>query len=294
MKRIQLFIVGLLFSAMAFSQNDSIILVTAKWDTTVIYNGILLRQAALNNYFSSNQYITCVEVSPKSPVKLAFSYAEDLEYTSKMAKESNAIVAFNGSFFDMKYHNPICFLRIDGKDIGENTNKNTPYRKYYQYGTLALDNDNKPIIMHTDSLRIWEKGLPYSNIMTAGPLLILNGEEQPMRNDRTFVTYNHNRTAIGIKEDGTILLITVDGRHKKAKGMSLTQLIKTLKWLGCKNALNLDGGGSTTCYIKDMGVINYPSDNNVFDHKGERKVSNAILLIPTENKRQLLKIPHSD
>lgn len=259
--------------------SDSTMLVNAVWQTDTIANGVVFKQTALKDYFSSNQYISCIEVAPNSAAKLAFAYNKDLDYTSQMAKKQGAIAAINGSFFDMQYFNPICYLRIDGENVGENTNKNTPYRKYYQYGTLVLDDNGMPKILKTDSLRVWENSLPYQNIMTAGPLLIQSGKEQPMRDDRTFVTHRHNRTAIGIKPDGTVLMITVDGRHAKAQGMTLVQLIKTLKWLGCVDALNMDGGGSTTCYIKGRGVVNYPSDNNAFDHKGERKVSNAILLM---------------
>jgi exopolysaccharide biosynthesis protein len=52
-----------------------------------------------------------------------------------------------------------------------------------------------------------------------------------------------------------------------------------MRWLGCTEAINLDGGGSSTMYIKDNGVVNYPSDNNRHDHEGQRPVSNAILLL---------------
>lgn len=52
-----------------------------------------------------------------------------------------------------------------------------------------------------------------------------------------------------------------------------------MRWLGCTEAINLDGGGSSTMYIKEFGVVNYPSDNGLHDHEGERPVSNAILLL---------------
>ena len=66
--------------------------------------------------------------------------------------------------------------------------------------------------------------------------------------------------------------------------MSLDELIATLRWLGCTDALNLDGGGSSTLYLKDYpngGIINHPTDNGLFDHKGERAVSNSILVVKT-------------
>jgi exopolysaccharide biosynthesis protein len=52
--------------------------------------------------------------------------------------------------------------------------------------------------------------------------------------------------------------------------------------LGCKDAINLDGGGSTTMYIKGQpfdGVVNYPCDNKQFDHYGERSVSNVVMIL---------------
>lgn len=61
--------------------------------------------------------------------------------------------------------------------------------------------------------------------------------------------------------------------------MNLHELSNILRWLGAKEAMNLDGGGSSTLYIKgatENGVVNYPSDNKLFDHEGERAVANII------------------
>ena len=77
-------------------------------------------------------------------------------------------------------------------------------------------------------------------------------------------------------------MITIDGRHRKAKGMSLIEVQDFLISLGCSDAINLDGGGSTTMWIKsdkNNAVVNCPSDNGKFDAEGERKVANAILLV---------------
>src|SRR5699024_10256747 len=62
----------------------------------------------------------------------------------------------------------------------------------------------------------------------------------------------------------------------KAQGMSLPELTKILKWSEAVDAMNFDGGGSTTLFTEKEGVVNYPSDNANFDHKGERKVANII------------------
>jgi exopolysaccharide biosynthesis protein len=54
-----------------------------------------------------------------------------------------------------------------------------------------------------------------------------------------------------------------------------------MRWLHATDAINLGGGGSTTLWINnynDSGVVNFPTDNKKWDHEGERKVANVVLL----------------
>jgi exopolysaccharide biosynthesis protein len=83
----------------------------------------------------------------------------------------------------------------------------------------------------------------------------------------------HPRTAIGIKPDGTWILVVVDGRQPNLSiGMTLQEMARFMSSLGCHEALNLDGGGSTTMVLHGE-IANSPSDGK------ERPVSDAILLI---------------
>jgi hypothetical protein len=95
-----------------------------------------------------------------------------------------------------------------------------------------------------------------------------------------FATSRHPRTAAGMSRDGSrVLLVTVDGRQVPySDGMTLDELAALMHALGAHNALNLDGGGSTTMVIADgdstFRVANRPSDRN-----GERAVGNAVGLV---------------
>ncbi|OYN88597.1 phosphodiester glycosidase family protein [Parenemella sanctibonifatiensis] len=86
------------------------------------------------------------------------------------------------------------------------------------------------------------------------------------------------RTAVGISRDGTRLyIVTVDGRRADANGMTVQELARLMRDLGAWNALNLDGGGSTTMVGRPAGsedpvVLNQPSDG------GQRVVSNALVI----------------
>ncbi len=265
--------------------NDSLRVVNAEWSIDTLEGFYLKRyHFGEGSLFCSAQNLCLIEIPAKSHRRLAFSYDTLLTEVSALAGRNNAYAAINGTFFDMDLGNPICYLRIDGNSVGENTpgKNDSVNRKYYQYASIAL-RSGRPALVVPDSNRLWEEGLKDSNIMTSGPMLLIDGMPTPMRDDRTFVTNRHNRTALGMKADGTTILLVADGRFKhKAEGLSLTELQRVMRWLGCIDAINLDGGGSTTMYVHDKphdGVVNYPSDNRTFDHEGQRPVSNAILVL---------------
>ncbi len=262
---------------------DSLRVATAQWRVDSLEGFTVKRyQFATGSLFCSAQYLSIIEIPEGSPRRLALAFDSTLTPTSELATRQEAWAAVNGSYFDMEHGHPVCHLRIDGIQRGENTaaGDTAVNRKYYQYATLLL-RKGKPRLEIPDSNRLWEEHLPDSNIMTAGPMLLRGGKTVEQRGDRTFVTRRHNRTALGIKHDGTVLLLVADGRHKgKAEGLTLEELTLVLRWLGCAEAINLDGGGSSTLYVRDCGgVLNHPSDNGRYDCRGERPVSNAILLL---------------
>ena len=114
------------------------------------------------------------------------------------------------------------------------------------------------------------------DIVGGVPQLIKNGRiditwEQE-KTTKAFVETRHPRTAVAKLKDGKFLMITVDGRSESSGGIGLQDLAEYLLSLGAVDAMNLDGGGSTTMFL-DGKVVNHPSDK-----EGERKVSDAILV----------------
>jgi hypothetical protein len=88
-----------------------------------------------------------------------------------------------------------------------------------------------------------------------------------------FATERHPRTVIGASVDGSLWLITVDGRNKAISlGMNFAELQGLARRVGLVDALNLDGGGSTTMVVRGA-IVNHPSDA-----AGPRKVSDAIVV----------------
>ena len=88
-----------------------------------------------------------------------------------------------------------------------------------------------------------------------------------------------DRTAVGVGTEGQVMMVTVDGRTAAGDGMTTTELAELMRDLGASEAMNLDGGGSTTmsisdCWIND--VVNHPSDNGSADHNGARTVGSGL------------------
>jgi len=79
------------------------------------------------------------------------------------------------------------------------------------------------------------------------------------------------RTAIGYTKDNELVLVAVDGREGSSVGLTLSELAGFMKSLGCTNAINLDGGGSTVMYVNGM-IVNHPQQT------GGIALSNALVI----------------
>lgn len=126
------------------------------------------------------------------------------------------------------------------------------------------------------------------------PVLLRNGKRWFAESTRTFVRARHPRTLVGWNDKGDVWLVTVDGRQPgTSAGFSLGEAAKFMRELGATEAINLDGGGSTTFVVRGR-VANLPSDRVVRMNghdvivksaRGsarhvERPVANALVLVP--------------
>jgi exopolysaccharide biosynthesis protein len=104
----------------------------------------------------------------------------------------------------------------------------------------------------------------------------MNVAESEAKSEETipgFAEHRHPRTSIGISKDGTVVILAVvDGRTRKSAGVSLPELANLMIGFGAYDAINMDGGGSSTMAIEGK-VVNAPSDA-----AGERPVSDALVV----------------
>nr|WP_283106399.1 phosphodiester glycosidase family protein [Shewanella submarina] len=120
------------------------------------------------------------------------------------------------------------------------------------------------------------------NVLSSGPTLIRQGignqyeAEQgwPEAHLTSWIDGMHPRSTIAQTQNGTIILMVIDGRQPGySTGISITDLRALLLTLSVWNAINLDGGGSSTLWLNNK-VINRPSSGK------PRAIANAILVMP--------------
>ncbi len=252
------------------------------WVVEKLGDGIYWKSYLGDDLFDAKLSINVIQIDPEaSRASLKIAYREgELIKTSDFATEYNALAAINGSFFHAEPGGSVVFLKVDGKNIVEGAVNRNPYT---ENGAIGWCKSGAPVILPKPEDG-W-LGTNLENVLSSGPLLLYNGELREFRDD-PFNQNRHPRTAVAITEENNLLLVTVDGRSFQSYGMTIPELTAFLKSLGAVDALNLDGGGSTSMWIESMktdGIVNYPSDNFEFDHEGERGVSNALLLLNNKN-----------
>lgn len=128
-----------------------------------------------------------------------------------------------------------------------------------------------------EAIRIYQRAVPglpdVEDMISGNPILVLDGVPDPLDNG-AFNTDRHPRTAVGFNADTTrIYFVTVDGRQASSAGMTNFELRDFMVRLGAADAINLDGGGSTTMVLRG-DIANSPSGL-------ERSVGNALLAVST-------------
>jgi hypothetical protein len=126
------------------------------------------------------------------------------------------------------------------------------------------------ITVHVDGFN-WDK---VTNVVCGGPVLLRGGQPvddwQEEGFTQSFALRRYARTAVGVDQQGNVWLVSVDGTQQQSVGATLDEMAAIMRRFGCWEAMNLDGGGSTT--MNSYGVtVNRPADGV------EREVANAIL-----------------
>lgn len=228
---------------------------------------------------------------------LAKGSNEIRQTTWQAYQEHNGILAINGGYFSASQS--MSLLVDNGRLISPDRNKNVTR------GAFGLV-DGKPEITwaHTNGNSLFKLSSPInptlskswnearwhpSQAVGGGPVLLKDGIVRVTDQAEGFGashSIRHPRTAIGYKNDSTLIMMVVDGRQAASVGVSLQELATIMNSIGCYEAVNLDGGGSSAM-IAANEVVNIPVDKPSGDRNSLRK--NASALIITHNKSEVEK-----
>jgi len=222
--------------------------------------------------FNSAQSISVIRYKASSyRTEIVNDMAEEADSTSALAVRHDGIGAVNGSYFDVAKLTPATYVKNDG--IVEGATAET--EKFRTDGIVAIRGRHKLTIKPCDVISTER----CREALASGPILIQNGS--PVRSewpDRSFFTERHPRTIVGTSSDGWVYFIVIDGRAPgNADGATIAEAVEIAMLFNLENAINLDGGGSSTLWTKEGGVLSHPCDNRRFDHYGQRKIPNAII-----------------
>lgn len=207
-------------------------------------------------------FVADVVITDATQLQSAFaddSFGQNIiDYTSTIAAENNAIFAINGDYYGFRSDGILIRNGIIYRDLPARTGL-----AFYRDGTMKIYDETQ-----TTAEQLLEEGV--WNTLSFGPALI---QDSVLVENLERVTVDTNignhsiqgdnpRTGVGIISANHFVFVVVDGRSEGySRGVSLTEFAQIFKDLGCTDAYNVDGGGSSTMYF--MGrVVNNPLGRN--------------------------------
>ena len=195
-----------------------------------------------------NSY-TQLDIVPHSSIEaVAFEKCADPKETLGSyysSKEKKPQIMINGGLFNMSTgHNVMSFV-CDGKE------------QNYQNGFTGMGvigSDPAKLVYGTDKARKWKY------FMTAYPMLVINGKANTVYGNASNLNYLTLRSAVGVREDGTLLILTV-----AKPGIQFAEMAKIFVEYDAQYAMNLDGGGSVR-KMHENKVMNTPIENRPVDN----------------------------
>lgn len=228
--------------------------------------------------FDSKQSVSFVCFKPEAfQTQIVSAEREAADSTEALCQRFQAVAGINGSFFNVRERTSITFLKDEGEVVY--ADNQAPQAN----GLVAVDGAQVRFAACEEKAFEDADAVPEPDVMVSGPVLMADGKMKHYQADtpqeQLFYMRRHPRSIVGKDARGAIWFIAVDGRAEgQGEGMSITEAA-ALSWkLGLVEALNLDGGGSSTLWVRPAGVINHPCDNRQFDPYGQRIVPNAILV----------------
>ncbi|OJU28303.1 MAG: hypothetical protein BGN92_00985 [Sphingobacteriales bacterium 41-5] len=239
---------------------------TYNWATHTAKPGLVHKTGEFTLFGSTIKRINIIDVTLDAANTLGIGFNTTNKSTVAMCNDYGAVAGINAGYFPVSGStDKDPYIRINGTKVQDG---HTGVSVHFTNAALLIHNNVASVRrlgMSGSSLNLLAAAIPVTeaeNVIVCGPMLIADGVidiVSPTNSHNTSITA---RTGLGVSADGKhVYLVTVDTGNGST-GVSTPQLAKILQALGAFNAMNFDGGGSTTMFLKDRGtggLVNVPS-----------------------------------
>lgn len=218
-------------------------------------------------YTDTQVYAADVALSSAQYLKTAFAdstYGRNVtDKTSEIAREADAVLAVNGDYYGARQSGYVIRNGVIYRDSASESEM------------LLIRTDGSFEIVSASAASAEEllSGGAWQ-VLCFGPGLVKDGEIAVEEGEEVgHAKASNPRTAIGMLKEGHYLFLVSDGRTGESEGLSLSELGELMAAMGCREAYNLDGGGSSTMVFLGE-VVNNPTTNG--KRISERSVSDIV------------------
>ena len=218
-------------------------------------NGVTYGKATFSDLYGNPQIVSIAKYSDSTMYTMLYDKEKSNKGPNSLAVEAGATAAINGSYFNMSNCTSTTAIWLYGNEITTTTAEEFARCNGavgFKDGVFTL----MPYSSATTASQLSTWGKKYDGLVVAGPILRLNGVSQnPYIGGEGFYG-PHPRTMLGKCADGTVYMVVAEGRLEGASGFSLPNLLSLAEDLDMTDAINLDGGGSSTLWVNGPGIIN--------------------------------------
>lgn len=230
---------------------------TYDWTTHIVKPGVIYKTGQFTLFGPTTRRIHVLDVTLDDNNTLGIGFSATNKTTVDMCRDYQAVAGINAGYFPMQgTSNKDPYIRINGITVQDGHLGVNPI---FTNATLLI-HDNVAKVRKLSggdrNLNLVASAIPVSeaeNVIVCGPILITNGiiESQDMNNSHN--SSSTARTGLGVTADGKRVFMVVVDYQQGATGVQTPQLAKILQALGAVDAMNFDGGGSSTMFVENLG-----------------------------------------
>ena len=230
---------------------------TYNWAVNTLKPGVVYKTGQFSLFDGSERRMHILDIELNQNNILGIGVSTPNKSTVAICNDYSAIVGVNAGYFPFNgSSNKDPYIRINGETVQDG---HLGVNQLFTNSALLINDNVATVRKFTGSstnLNQTAAAIPVSkaqNIIVSGPMLITNGVIENLDMSKSHNSSLTGRTGVGVSTDGKRLFMVVIDYNAGVMGMTTVQLAMVLEALGAVNAMNFDGGGSSTMFVKNMG-----------------------------------------